>query len=114
MHQPLLPDMVLADEGRRELVEPKQDRDLAGPKACTSGAVVCPLTVDAGSGSRLGRPNRGVPWRRGGASGDGLGVQFQLLHGGAEQLVMALFRHLWKCLNDFAVLDDGPKIVHPT
>ena len=39
-------------------------------------------------------------------------VQIQLLYGGAEQLVIALFRHLWKFLNDFAVLDDGPKIVH--
>ena len=35
-----------------------------------------------------------------------------MLHGGAEQLVTALFRHLWKYLNDFAVLGDGPEIVH--
>ena len=41
-----------------------------------------------------------------------MGVQFQLLHSGAEQLVIALFRHLWKYLNDFAVFDDGPKIAH--
>ena len=33
-------------------------------------------------------------------------------YGGAEQFVIAPFRHLWKFLNDFAVLDDGPKIVH--
>ena len=39
-------------------------------------------------------------------------VQFQLLYGGAEQLVIARFRQLWKFLNDFAVLEDGPKIVH--
>ena len=100
-HQPLLLavlDMVLADEGRQEVVEPKQDRDLAGLKACTSGAVVCPLTVDAGSGSQLGRPNSDIPWRRWGASGDGVGVQFQLLHSAAEQLVIALFRHLWMIL----------------
>ena len=53
--------MVLADEGRQEVVEPKQDRDLAGPKAGTSGAIVCPLTADAGSGSQLGRRNRDIP-----------------------------------------------------
>ena len=29
----------------------------------------------------------------------------------SEQLLIALFRHLLKFLNDFAVLDDGPKIV---
>ena len=41
-----------------------------------------------------------------------MGIQFQLLHGGAEQLDISLFRNLWKYLNDFAVLDDGTKIVH--
>ena len=41
-----------------------------------------------------------------------MSVQFQLLHGGAEQLDISLFRNLWKYLNDFAVLDDGMKIVH--
>ena len=112
-HQPRLLailDMVLADEGRQEVVEPKQDRDLSWPKAGTRGAVVCPLTVSAWSGGQLGRPNRGIPWRGWGARGDGLLVQCQLLYGGAEQLVLALF--LWKFLNDFAVLDDGPQIVH--
>ena len=62
-HQPLLLavlDIILADEGRQEVAEPKQDRDLAGPKAGTSGAIVCPLAVNAGSGSQLGRQNRGL------------------------------------------------------
>ena len=87
--QPLLlaVRVVLADEGRQDVVEPKQDRDLTWLKAGISGAVVCPLTVNAGSGGHLGRPNRGIPWRGWGAIGDGLLAQFQLLYGGAEQLV---------------------------
>ena len=39
-------------------------------------------------------------------------IQFQLLYGCAEQLVIALFRHLLKFLNDLAVLEDGLKLVH--
>ena len=106
-HQHLmLLDMVLANKGRQEVVEPKQDRAQGGHKwrRCM------PTDGQRGSGSQLGRPNRGIPWRRWDVSCAGLGVHFQLLHGGADQLVIALFRHLWKFLNDFAVLDDGQKI----
>ena len=47
-------------------------------------------------------------------SAGGAVVQFRLLRDGAEQVILALFGHLRKCLNDSAVtvLDDVAKIVH--
>ena len=71
-------DMVLALEGQQEGVEPKQDRDLAGPKAGTCGALVRPLIVRrskrgeaASSGAQTAGEQQGIcstnsaaPWRR--------------------------------------------------
>ena len=122
-HQPLLLailDMVLANEGGRQSSQ-NRTKILPGPRRAQVvqfyfGIIVCPLTVNAGSGSQLGSPNRGIPWRRWGASCDGLIVQFQLLYVGwwhqaaCHSALQAL--HLWKFLNDFGVLDDGATLVH--
>ena len=43
-NNPCLPSLIFADEGPQDVVEPKQDRDLAGPKAGTSGAIIALYT----------------------------------------------------------------------
>ena len=86
--------------------------ELIGPKAGTSGAVVCPPTVNAGSEASSGAQKEAFLGEGGASAAMGCSYNFSCLYGGAEQLVIALFRHLWKFLSDFAVLEDGPKIVH--
>ena len=48
------------------MVEPEQDRDLARAKPGASSAIVRPLAVDTRGAGDVGRPERGIPLRRGG------------------------------------------------